>query len=77
MKSNRPLIEEELIKAENHLFNELPFGGYCPKCGGDVTFYNTAKNKQSGRYKCIKCSRDTVWAQGKALTIDKILAKLK
>ena len=62
-----------MSESDNHLFDELPFWGICPECGSEVTFYDTDKNKQGGRYKCTNCSRDTVWKIGKALNIKDVI----
>jgi len=48
----------------------------CPECGGKVEYYNTAKDRKSGKYRCLKCGRDTVWKEGKAYTIFEIMNKI-
>ena len=65
------------IISENHLFQDLPFGGSCPTCGKKVIFYSTNENKTRGRYKCNSCSRDTVWAKFVSLSADEIFENFK
>ena len=48
----------------------------CPKCGGEINLYNTNPTGSGGRYKCIKCGRDTVWGVGKAISGNDILKLL-
>jgi len=37
----------------------------CPDCGGEIELYDTNPNGNGGRYRCLKCPRDTVWKVGK------------
>lgn len=65
------------MKSDNHLFDKLPFGGYCPNCDHTpVTFYYTDSGMKRGKYKCPKCNRDTVWAMGKAESAADVIKRL-
>ena len=65
------------MKTENCVIDPSPFGGICPACNGTVTFYATAEDKKSGRYRCNNCSRDTIWKQLKTTTIEEVIANIK
>jgi DNA-directed RNA polymerase subunit RPC12/RpoP len=49
----------------------------CPVCGGSIKLYDIVEDKQSGRYKCFKCGRDTNWKKGKSEFIHDIINQIK
>jgi DNA-directed RNA polymerase subunit RPC12/RpoP len=49
----------------------------CPVCGGSIELYDIAEDKQSGRYKCLNCGRNTNWKKGKSEFIHDIINQIK
>ena len=49
----------------------------CPECQGEIETYDTNPNGKGGKYRCLKCDRDTFWAVGTTLTIYDVLDKMK
>ncbi len=49
----------------------------CPECAGDIELYDTNKDGSGGKYKCLKCHRDTSWAVGKTESILDVLKRVK
>jgi len=45
----------------------------CPECGGNIELYDTNPTGTGGKYRCLDCGRDTVWAIGKALSVTDML----
>ena len=50
----------------------LPINFQCPECGSEIEFYNTSDDEKSGRYKCKKCGRDTIWKEIKTASVNDI-----